>query len=260
MKKLLIFGLVILLLSTFVSAYAPSFTYEINPCVSNVTKTGLDTTFRITITPYACNKPTDPWNYCDTVAIKAIVYSGDTNIQTYGWTDYKDSHQEIIVDNLLLNKTGNYSMFLYVRSNSSISNYTEIQYQIVNKTYYDSVNRSSEYVWWNNCTTTGANIDIEIPSNPISETLEGLESQYSWSSMLIWIMIMVVVGGMLWFFAGGSSSSSLVIVFIEICLLVIGTYLHFIPFWVLWLILFVVLLAAGYFGFSFLKGKGTTAT
>jgi hypothetical protein len=233
--------------------------YEINPCTGNATtKIANGSPMSISITAYACNLETDPWSHCDKVAAKATIYFADSNIQvkeTY-WTTWYSSHTEFVFDtsNWKINKTGNYTMRLYVKSNDTTfpTNYTDINFQVINKTYYDlpSVNWSNRYVWYGDCISTGevgGGVTISA-NNSLTQTLEDIENEYGWTATLIWILVMIAVAIVMWFFTAefGSSAGFGAVIIVELCLLVVGMYLGFIPVWILWVLLLIGTFGAAY--------------
>jgi len=268
MKQIWIIGIMMLFLCSLVAAYSPSMTYEINPCTSSPTEYDTPelwangTALTIKITGYACNKPTDPWNYCDSVKARAIIYFGDGFVQednTYWSTTWYNSHTEFIFSNWDTGQLGTFNMSLSVKTNDTESpvttNYTYIKFQVIDKDVYDAANRSEEYVEYGDCKTTGivGGPGVTPSGDAISTLLEGIEEQYNWSGVVIWILIMIVVGVSMMFFGGTMGIVPLIIV--EFLLLLVGTYLTLIPIWILYLLVFVGVMIAGIKIYSIIGGK-----
>jgi len=249
MKKIMLIGIMMLLLSSLVAAYSPSMTYSVNPCISQKWANG--TPLKITITGYACNKATDPWNYCDKVKAKAIIYFGDGWVQedeTYWGATWYNSHTEFVFTDWNTNKTGNFTMSLSVKSNDTAytANYTYLDYEVVNKTYYDDNNWSQQYVWYGDCVTTGivgGPAVIGDGGDAITRTLEGADDEWGWGTTLMWFLLMIIVGGAMLFFGG--SMGVIAVGIVELCLLLIGMYLGFMPAWILYLLIFGAIMVVG---------------
>jgi len=265
MRKIWIFGIVMLFLCSLAYAYPAAMDFEINPCVSE--PWGNHTPLSISITAYACNHPTDPWNYCDKVTAKATIYFADGNIQTDEtyWGNFYNSHTEFVFDTSKwsVNKTGNFSMRLYVKSNDTLytANYTDLDFEVVNKTWYDSQNRSDEYVWYGDCVTTGVvgvgGTNVTGGEDAISIAFEGVEEQYGWGATLLWILVMVVVAVVMWFFTDefGSAAGLGVVILVEMCLLIVGMYLGFISAWLLYILLFIGTMVVAINTYKMIGGK-----
>jgi len=268
MRRMALWGIVMLLLCSIAFAYPASMTYEINPCVSK--PFGNETPIGITLTAYACEDSTDPWNYCDKVQAKVALYYGDANIQ---WQSYDaawyNSHQEFYFDDFDINKTGDYIMRFYVRSNDTdfLWNYTDISFSVVDTTDYEvnplnytDETRSYEYSWFGDCTSTGLVGDTGTGvdgGDGVTATLEGIEEEYGWGAALVWVLIMIIVAVVLWFNTAefGSATGLGIIVLVEICLLIVGMYLGFVPAWILYTLLFVGVFGAGFKIYQMIGGK-----
>jgi len=261
MRKIWMFGMLMLFLCSLAYAYPAAMDFEINPCVSY--PWGNNTPLSISITPYACNQKTDPWNYCDKVAVKAAIYFANTNIQvdeTY-WSSWYSSHTEFTFDSSHwnVNKTSgetdanliNFTIRIYAKSNDTLytANYTDLSFQVINMSYYD--NHSLNYVWYGDCVTTGVvgagGVNVTGGEDVISKSLKSVEEEIGWGTTLLWIMVMIIIAIVMWASTAefGSAAGMGVVILVEFCLLIVGIYLGFVPAWILYVILLIGVMIAG---------------
>jgi hypothetical protein len=252
MKKLWIFGLVMLFLCSFAFAYNTDIvSYSINPCVGQTWENG--TALSISFTPNACpdNTKNYPPSNCSQVTGKASIYLADTNIQVGDayWLNYYVSGTTFTFDTLKINKTGTYTLRMQAKSDDILDpgSIVDLTFTVAISPYVVNVTNITN-VEYGDCVTNGGTlggVNITGGTDAITKIMdEGKAHGFGYTVM--WLVFMLVVAGLIWIGAAEYGMISVgIIAFSEVILLFVGVYLGFIS----WLIiLFIGIIASAIVG------------
>jgi len=254
MKKIWLFGLVMLLLCSFAFAYnGVIWDYSVNPCIGQTWENGTDLTISVQVKACPDNSKNYPASNCSQVTSKAVIYVGTTSIQNDSsyWGNYYESGTTFTFDTWNINRSigDPFTIRIYAKSNDvgDTGDIVDLSFNVDVSPVVANVTNVTNVVY-GDCVTNGGGgggVNVTDGGDAITKIMDEAKS-YGFGYTVMWLILMLVIAGVIWVGAAeyGMLSAG-IIAFAEIIMLFVGVYLGFVS----WLIvLFIGIIVAAIVG------------